>query len=245
MFCHCVDGTPKDDPVCWFYALDNKSRDPDDPNIPADPVFRELRDALTNIVDEDQRTTTGLDNESTRFVDVAMPITAVQMVGSLGEIYGRVCTKKDVYRHALLFGLSELEVDVLMDIFLRLVILFYFRDFEDLVIIDMQWVVDAMATLIREEDVHGSLLQDLLADERRGTKNTSSLHQTSTGVWWDDKDVRRGWFSVPLLDYVWGHRSRFKRLAATGKSLSGLKQLLIHFNLVHEVTRDMEQFFMP
>ena len=128
MFCHCVDGTPKDDPVCWFYALDNKSRDPDNPKIPTDPVFVELRKALTNIVNNDQRTTKGLDGLQTRFVDVAMPITAVQMVGSLGEIYGRVCTKKDVYRHALLFGLNKPEVDVLMEIFHRLAILFSFRD---------------------------------------------------------------------------------------------------------------------
>ena len=235
--------TRADDPVCWFYAVDNKSRDPDKPTHPTDPVFGELREALIRIVEQDQRTVPGLDGTSTHYRDFQMPIRAVEMLTTLRHNHGNVCTREDITREANLFAFDPTQVKLLTKMFHNLGMLLHFPDVpgcEHLVILEVQWLVNAVACIIREEDNHGSLLQELLADAPSG----QSWHVTPTGVLWKPDDIRRGWFPVGLLDYIWGHKIRFKKTAAKAEDLSGLKILLNHFNLVYPMTRNLTQFFV-
>ena len=52
----------------WFFAVDNKSRKPEDANIPADPVFKELREKLANIIEKDERKVPNLKGELVRYL---------------------------------------------------------------------------------------------------------------------------------------------------------------------------------
>ena len=100
--------------MCWFYAVDNRSRDPENPNIPTDPVFREVRAALAEIVESDQRTVPGLDGKLTRYMDFKMPIRAAEMLEALRHLHGNVCLIEDANRLAKFFAFNDTEVKLLI-----------------------------------------------------------------------------------------------------------------------------------
>ena len=110
---------------CWFYALDNKSRDAD--NRTTDPVFVELRAALTQIARDDARTVKGLNGKDTRYLEFEMPIKALELLDSLKHLHGRVCLMKDVHREAKLFALDgSHQVETLLEAFKDLGMILYF-----------------------------------------------------------------------------------------------------------------------
>ena len=225
--------------MCWFYAIDNKSRHPDDPTKPTDPVFVEIRAALSQIVKNDQRTVLGLDGRPTRYLQFRMPIRAVEMLNSLSKNHTNVCSMDDVTREARWFGFDDpIHVELLTQMFHNLGMLLHFPHVtgcEHFVILKVQWVINAMAAIIREEELHGSLLEDLQKDE--GANNIPELT-------WKPEDIQHGWFPVRLLHYIWGHETKYNKLAATPQALEALEKLLVHFHMVYEMMRGNERFFV-
>ena len=240
-----VDDTTEDDPSIWFYAVDNKSRAEDDPTQPTDPVLKEVRKKLDEIVHNDDRTMSGLDGTPTRYLDFQMPIGALHMIGYLRAEHGRVSSMQQVNDAAELFSFNQAEVELLLDMFKQLGMVLHFPEIEgcnDFIVLDAQWLIDAMSCLIREEKLHGSLLRELREDYP--TEGRKAWHRTPTGAFWSENDVQRGWFSVGLLDFIWGHKTKYKKLSATTTQLEYLKKVLTHFNLVHRVTRKDGIFFV-
>ena len=92
--------------------MDNKGRDGHNPNQPSDPVFRELRAALIQMVGEDKRTLRGLDGKQTPFSEFRMPIKAVQLVETLRDNFATVCSLEDVLRIADVYAFDKAEIDV-------------------------------------------------------------------------------------------------------------------------------------
>ena len=107
-------GTPEDEPVCWFYAIDNKSRDDEDSTRSTDPVVNELRLALTEVVKNDDRKIPGLDGTPTRHLDVKMPIKALRMLAFLRSRHGRTCSIDQLHDAAALFCFNDLELQMLL-----------------------------------------------------------------------------------------------------------------------------------
>ena len=154
--------------MCWFYAIDNKSREETRPTHPTDPVFGELRAALTEIINNDQRMVKGLDGKLVRYMEAKMPIKAVRMLAIIRQIHGKFCSIEDVIRQAHLFAFGRMQAQLLLNMFHQLGTVLHFPDLsgcKHLVVLEVQWLIDAMACLIREEEHHGSLLKELLADD--------------------------------------------------------------------------------
>ena len=238
-------GTPEDKPVCWFYAIDNKSRDDEDSTRSTDPVVKEVREALIEVVKNDDRKIPGLDGTPTRYLDFKMPVKALHMLAFLRSRHGRTCSIDQLNDAAELFCFNEVQLQILMELFKNIGSVLYFSDVPDcgdVIVLEVQWLVDAISALIREEDLHGSLLKDLLADDP--SKQTDAWHRTPTGVVWNEDDIQRGWFSIELLDFIWSHKTKYKELAAEELHLQFLKQVLPYFNLVHRVTREDGDFFV-
>ena len=240
-----AEGTAEDDPSIWFYAVDNKSREEDDPTQPTDPVLKEVRKKLDEIVRNDDRTMPGLDGTPTRYLDFQMPIGALHMIGYLRAEHGRVCSMQQVNDAAELFSFNQAEVKLLLEMFKQLGMVLHFPEIKgckDFIVLDAQWLIDAMSCLIREEKLHGSLLTELLEDDP--TEDQKVWHRTPTRAVWSENDVKRGWFSVGLLDFIWGHKTKYKKLSATPIQIKYLKKILTHFNLVHCVHRKDDIFFV-
>ena len=238
-------GTAADDPCIWFYAVDNKSRNKHDPTKPTDPVLKEVRKKLDEIVRNDDRTVPGLDGTPTRPLNFQMPIEALHMLGFLRAKHGRVCSMQQVNDAAELFAFKHVEIKLLLEMFKQLGMVLHFPEIpgcDDFIVLDAQWLVDAMSCLIREDELHGSLLRELLEDDP--TEDHQVWHRTPTGAVWSEDDVKRGWFSVDLLDFIWGHKTKFKKFSATKFQLQCLKRIFVHFNLVHCVPRDDGLFFV-
>ena len=238
-------GTPADAPCSWFYAVDNKSRKADDDTQPSDPVFMEVRARLDEIVRNDDRTVPGLDGKPTRYLEFEMPLQALQMLGFLRAKHGRSCKMQQVHEAAKLFSFTPMQVTFLLPMFKQLGVILYFPDVTgcgDFIALQTQWVIDAMSCVIREEEHHGSLLQELLDDDP--CDDNQVWHRTPTRVVWNAGDVKRGWFLVDLLDFIWGHRTKYRALAATETELDFLKKVLTHFHLVQRVVRRGEEFLV-
>ena len=238
-------GTPENDPFCWFYAVDSKSRDDDNASQPTDPVLKEVREKLDEIVRNDDRKVIGLDGKPTRYLDFKIPLKAVRMLGFLRAKHKKFCTLTEVNDAAEFFAFSTGEAKLLLSIFKQLGMVLYFPEVpgcDDFVVLDVQWLIDAVSCLIREEELHGSLLQDLLEEDP--SEDQQVWHRTPSGVLWNENDIKRGWFSVGLLDHIWGHTSKYKKLGATKVQSAFLKAVLTHFHLVHQVRRHDELFFV-
>ena len=245
MYRVCAEGTAEDDPCVWFYAVDNKSREEDDPTKPTDPVLKEVRKKFDEIVRNDDRTMPGLDGTPTRYLDFQMPIGALHMLGYLRAEHGRVSSMEQVHDAAELFSFNHTEVELLLQMFRQLGMVLHFPEIEgcnDFIVLDAQWLVDAMSCLIREEELHGSLLTELVEDDP--SEDQKVWHRTPTGALWNEVDVKRGWFSLDLLDFIWGHTTKYNKLSATEFQLECLKKILTHFNLVHCVHREDGLFFV-
>ena len=235
----------KEDPVIWFYALDSKSRDEDEPTQPTDPVLKEVRSKLDDIVRNDNRKVPGLDGTPTRYLDFQMPLNAVRMLGFLCGKHQKFCTVEEVYNAATLFAFNNAEITLLLSMFKQLGMVLHFPEVpgcNDFVVLDVQWLIDAVSCLIRDEELHGSLLQDLLQEDP--SKDRQVWHRTPSGVLWNENDIKCGWFPVGLLDHIWAHTTKYKKLAATKIQINFLQKVLTHFHLVHRVRRRNELFFV-
>ena len=246
-FVCAADDTSDDGLVCWFYAVDSKSRDPDNPKRPSDPVFSELRAALLQVVHGDQRKVMGLDGKPTRYMDLKMPIKAIEMLASLRHNHDKVCKREDIARHAHMFAFDDPKHgELLVKMFHNLGMLLHFPNVsgcEDLIILEPQWLVNALATLIREEELHGSVLDELIGELGK-SQSGGELYYVTNGHVWHPNDVKRGLFSVPLLNHIWGHKTKFGGIGATKEQLNGLKALLKHFYLIYPISGEDEEFFV-
>ena len=94
----------------------------------------------------------------------------------------------------------------------------------DLIILNPQWLLNAMACIIREHTGHhGKLLQDLLQD-----KHALPLFEKA--------DIERGFLSVELLEYIWqSSDQKYNALKATPDETKALKAILEHFGLICRV----------
>ena len=204
-----------------------------------------MRTKLDDIVGNDDRTMPGLDGTPTRYLDFQMPIGALHMLAYLRAEHGRVSSMQQVYDAAEVFSFNKAEVKLLLDMFKQLGMVLHFPEIDgcnDFIVLDAQWLIDAMSCLIREEKLHGSLLTELLEDDP--SEEHQVWHRTPTRALWNEEDVKRGWFSVGLLDFIWGHTTKYKKLAATEIQREYLKKILTHFHLVHRVPRDGDIFFV-
>ena len=121
---------------------------------------------------------------------------------------------------AILRVLAFESCPLLLKMFHQLSMVLYFPNLSGckrLVVLEVQWLIDAMACLIREEEHHGSLLQELLADD--DSPEGDLCRATPTGVTWRADDIRRGWFSVKLLEYIWGHEQKYKKLILDSQAI--------------------------
>ena len=176
-----TEGTVEDDQCVWFYAVDNKSREEDDPTKPTDPVLKEVRKKFDDIVRNDDRTMPGLDGTPTRYLDFQMPIEALHMLGFLRGQHGRVSSMRQVNDAAAMFSFNNTEVELLLEMFKQLGMVLYFPEVpgcNDFVVLDAQWLIDALSCLIREEEFHGSLLTDLLEEDP--SEDQELWHRTPT-----------------------------------------------------------------
>ena len=208
-------------------------------------MLKEVRAKLDEIVRSDNRTIKGLDGTPTRYLDFQMPLKAVQMLGFLRGKYQKFCSIEQVHAAAELFAFEDAEVELLLSMFKQLGMVLYFPKVSgcsNSVVLDVQWLVDAVSCLIRDEELHGSLLQDLLEEDP--SEDGQVWHRTPSGVFWNVNDIKRGWFSVDLLDHVWGHTSKYKKFSATKVQIEYLKALLTHFQLVHRVSRRGKLFLV-
>ena len=191
---------------------------------------------------EDTRTVIGLDGKPTRYMDFDMPIKAVELLDSLVATHKRFCFLEDVYRAANLFALDDpMQVKRLLSAFRDLGMILHFPEVpgcERLIILDPQWLVDSMACLIREDEHHGSLIKELEDDELL-ERDGPSHHPNS----WTSTDIKNGIFSVELLNHIWGHKKRYKKLGATKDALEVLKKILISLNFVYPIKRGFMDFF--
>ena len=56
---------------------------------------------------------------------------------------------------------------------------------------------------------------------------------TQDQVIWDPNDVKRGLFSVKLLEHIWGHGAKYgTKLKADGKILKCLKNIIDSFQFI-------------
>ena len=208
-------------------------------------MFQEVRDKFDEIVRNDNRQVPGLDNKPTRYLHVHLPLKAVQMLGFLRAQHGDVCSMAQVNEAADLFAFTHPELKLLLEMFKHLGMVLHFPEApggDDFVVLEFQWLINAISCLIREEEFHGSLLRDLLADDP--SENLQVWHRTPNAVVWNEKDVENGWFSADLLSYIWGHTVKYKKLAATKPQIQFLKNLMTHFNLMQPVTRGHDTFFI-
>ena len=208
-------------------------------------MWKEVRKKFDEIVRNDDRTIPGLDGTPTRYLDFQMPIEALHMLGFLRGQHGRVSSMRQVNDAAAMFSFNNTEVELLLEMFKQLGMVLYFPEVpgcNDFIVLDAQWLIDALSCLIREEEFHGSLLTDLLEEDP--SEDQEVWHRTPTEAVWSENDVKRGWFSVGLIDFIWGHKTKYKSLSATKVQLEYLKKVLTHFNLVHCVPRDGDLFFI-
>ena len=95
---------------------------------------------------------------------------------------------------------------------------------KDLVVLDPQWLLDSMSSLIREHEGHHSQLLKHLEDD------TNALPLLRKG------DVKNGIFPVKLLDYIWSSdKKEYRALKGQPSELKALKQILEHFGLMSRV----------
>ena len=208
-------------------------------------MFKELRAKLDDIVRNDKRTVVNLTGVPTPYLEFQMPLKALQMKGLLEAKYGRSCILQQVNDAAGKFKFKQTEVKVLLDMFKQLGMILYFPEIDGcdkFISLKTQWVIDAMSCVIREEELHGSLLQDLLDDDP--SDENQVWHRTPTKVVWNENDVKRGWFPVGLIDFIWEHSTKYGKLKATKNEVNFLKKLLTHFHLFHRVTRREDEFFV-
>ena len=232
-----IAGAMGEGPECWFYALDNKSRDRK--GRTTDPVFIELRAALTQIARKDTRTVRDLQGNPTRYMEFSMPIKALELLDSLKHMHGQVCLMEDVHREAELFALDgPYQVETLMKAFNNLGMVMWFANVsgcDHLVILEPQWLVNSMACLIRDAELHGSIIEEMETDE---------VLNKSQAILWNKEDVNAGLFPTKLLDYIWSHKKKYGKLGATGHILDGLKSVLRNFHLVYPIKRGLHDFYV-
>jgi hypothetical protein len=174
-----------------------------------------------------------------------MPLRAVQMLGVLRDRHGKSCSMEQANDAAVLFSFNREQVTILLQMFKHLGMVLHFPEVsgcDDIIVLEVQWLIDVMSCLIREEELHGSLLQDLLEDDP--SDHLQVWHRTPNGVVWNEDDIKNGWFPVGLLEYIWGHTKKYNKLAATETELEFLKKVLTHFHLVNRVSRDGDLFFV-
>lgn len=224
--------------------MDNKSRDSD--HRPTDPVFKELRQKLATMVKDDKRTVPDFYGADVPYLNFEMPVSAVEMLTFLRKKYGDVCSKtqlEDIAKGTYWF--TSAQVTALLKMFHNFGMVLHFPKVpgcENIVVLRNKWLINAVAALIREEELHGSMLQDLLDDDPSDPLHL--WHRTPTGVIWNEDDVKRGCFSEDLLGYIWGHSTKYSKLAATTEQLEFLKNVLTYFDLAHRIARDDGNFYL-
>ena len=208
-------------------------------------MVKEVRVALTEVAQKDDRKIRGLDGTLTRYLDFKIPVKALQMLAFLRSKHGRICSIDQVHDTAALFCFNDVQLQMLMELFKNIGSVLYFPEVPgcgDVIVLEVQWLVDAISTLIREEELHGSLLRDLLADDP--SKHLQVWHRTPSGVVWNEDDIRQGWFPVELVEWIWSQKTKYKKIAASKQHREFLKIVFPYFNLVHRVTRDGVDFYV-
>ena len=234
----------------WFYAVDNKSRNILKGKIQcSDPTIGKIRSALENIVRKDDRKVqgtgrnfmcetfslhwfvrihAGLNGKCIPYLEFDMPLRFLMLLDELKSGSGgssrSVCLFDDVVNTAakLEVGCSPQVIRYLLRIFSRLGIVSWFPELnEDLVVLNPQWLINSMASLIREHHgEHAQLLNELKKDDE-----AIRLYK--------EADIRNGIFPVVLLNYIWSSdKKQYKCLKGKPNEITALKGILEKFGLI-------------
>ena len=163
-----------------------------------------------------------------------LPLTCFQLLDDLKDgkkdgLERKVCSVQDAYVRAARFGLGKKQVMNLLPVLAKLGAILWFphvKGAEDLLVLHPQWVVTALACIVREHNNnHNQLLDALQAD----------MHDSRPHF--RPKDVAGGQFSVELLRYVWSSKEQcYGSLAAKPEEINALERVLVRYGLVCEVT---------
>jgi hypothetical protein len=194
-------------------------------------VISELRDKIEAVVEADDRKIAGLNGVLTKYIDVLLPLTCFQLLDDLKDGFKerKVCSLQDAYTRGAMFGLGKGQVGNLLPVLAKLGAILWFphvKGAEHLLVLHPQWVVTALACIVREHNNHHNQLLDAL----EGDFDDSRPH-------FRPEDVASGRFSVELLRYVWGsEKSCYGPLAAKPEEIAALECVLVRYGLVCEVT---------
>ena len=211
------------------------------------PLYRARLLTHSNLF-QSKHANAGLDGRSTPYLEFRMPMRALMLLEMLksgashaapGEAPSNrsVCCFGDVQKAAkgLRLDSSPTAIRYLLGIFSGLGAVSWFEDVHpDLVVLCPQWLINAMACLIREHNgEHAQLLNDLKHDQDAITL-------------FDEAHVRRGIFPVALLEYIWSSSKKmYKALRAQPEDIDALKNILVNFGLICRVRVQRDSTHSP
>ena len=192
----------------------------------------------------------GLDGKWVPFSEFRMPVRALRLVETLklceddngGRTSRSVCSFEEVQAAAAELGLpsSPESIGYLLRVLSGVGFVSWFPEVDrSLVVLDTQWLLSSMSSLIREhEGEHSQLLEHLKQD-----KQAIPLL--------DEDKIRRGIFPVPLLDLIWSSdKLQYGALNGRPDEIRALKRILEHFGLICRIyllaknSKTLEEFYV-
>ena len=122
-------------------------------------MISELRDKIEAVVEADDRKIAGLNGVLAKYIDVLLPLTCFQLLDDLKDGFKerKVCSLQDAYTRGAKFGLGKGQVGNLLPVLAKLGAILWFphvKGAEDLLVLHPQWVVTALACVVREHHNH-------------------------------------------------------------------------------------------